>query len=98
MTKQYAGNKKLSDIKAAVIKNGWPWFQENFDTGSDYVTFGFMHDKKRFEVVYNTFNGTFLVKNSKGQIKTERSTECDRLKWYVALMDFIYVSNKAKAV
>lgn len=96
MVKKYTGNKNMKAIRHAVIENGWPWYQDKFDQGSDYVTFGFMYGKTRFEVVYNTFNGRFLVRNSNGNIKTEESTECDKLKWYSALLDFIYTTDKKK--
>lgn len=90
--KRFKGNKPMKEIKAAVLKHGWPWSQAKFDQGSDYVTFGFIGaDKVPREVVYNTFNGTFIVKGD-GDVGliTERSTEMDGTPWYDALLLFIY--------
>lgn len=93
--KRYKGHKPLDEIKAAVEKNKWFWDQEKFDDGSDYVTFGFNHGKKKLTVVYNTFNGTFIIKDGKSYI-TERDTKFDNVRWYVALLDFIYVPAELK--
>lgn len=75
----------MKEIKAAVKKKGWAWYQGKYDNGSDYVTFQF--DTR--EVVYNTVSGRFIVEEG-GDYITEGSTHMDGVKWYDDLLDFIY--------
>ena len=89
----YAGNRPFTEIKATVQKNTWPWVQDKFDKGSDYVTFGFMgSDSQRREIIYNPFNGTFIVE-VEGDLETESSTHLDGETWYRELLDFLYVKK-----
>lgn len=94
--KKYSGKRTLEQLKADCLKNGWGWSQEKYDQGSDYVTFGFRHDTKKITVIYNTFNGTFIVAQGKKMI-TECSTEMDAVPWYAALLDFIYTPATVEA-
>ena len=88
--KMYSGVKSMVAIKRAVIKNGWPWNQQAYDNGSDWVSFGFVHDEQRYEVMFRPFGGLFMTRDADGIPVTERSTERDQEPWYIALMDFIY--------
>jgi len=97
MPKTFSGNRPLKEIKKAVLAKGWYWNQEKHDGGSDYVTFGFTHGKKTVEVVYNTFNGRFIVDAGKGKLVTESDSHMDSTLWYSALLDFIYLPAAKKA-
>jgi hypothetical protein len=96
MAKQFSGRRPFEVIKAACLKNGWGWDQSRYDDGSDYVTFGFQCGSKRITVIYNSFNGRFIVKHGKKMV-TEESTEMDGTRWYDELLDFIYIPTASKA-
>lgn len=95
--KMYKGNKPLEDIQKQVEANGWPWNQEKYDQGGDWITFGFVHNDERFEIVLNSFNGKFMVQiddgvgKEHGRIVTESDDDMDGVPWYDALLDFIYL-------
>lgn len=97
--KMFDGNRPLDEIRKAVEENGWPWNQDKYDQGGDWITFGFVHGDERFEVLLNSFNGKFLVKiddglgKDHGRIVTERDDDMDDVPWYAALMDFIYIPS-----
>lgn len=92
MAKKYKGNKPLNIIERNVKANDWYWNQSGFEQGGDWINFEFVHKGFSRNVCYNTFNGTFLVREKPGDcnIITERNTELDNVPWYIALMDFIY--------
>lgn len=91
MGKQYAGMRKLQDIKRDVLKAGLSWNQLKYDAGSDWVHFG----NEGAHITYNTFNGTFITEVN-GNYVTERSDYMDGIKWYDDLLDFLYVTYEAK--
>lgn len=92
--KQFKGNKPLAVIKRDVEANGWPWDQSKYDQGGDWVTFGFMFDKKPYDVLYNTFNGKFMVRIGE-DIITESDDHLDGTGWYDFLLSFIYEEKEA---
>lgn len=100
MTKKYQGNKPLKTILTACKKNHWPVSTQKYDEdGSDFIMFGFIYKADKFEVLYNTCSGRFMVRQGK-KIITEESTDMDDVPWYAALLDFIYTplkSNKKSA-
>lgn len=94
MMRKFSGNKPLSIIETNCRKNGWPWNSKSYDQGGDYIVFGFEHLGRRFEILYNTVNGTFLTKHGRTTI-TEKSIHLDGTPWYDALLDFIYEPETA---
>lgn len=101
---KFAGNRPLAEIKKAVKKKKWLWDQRAHDLrGSDFVTFQFA--PKTYQpniVVYNTFNGKFLVKDEfRNKIYTEESVDAEQqFQWYRDLLNFLYVplENSAEAL
>lgn len=91
MAQKFAGNRPLKIIERDVKKAGGEWDDSRHDVGSDYVTFTF-RDRV---VVFNTFNGKFIVKEG-DDIITEESTHMDGVDWYDALLALIYEPLKAK--
>ncbi len=88
-TKTYTGNRSLDEIKAKVEN----WDQSRFDNGGDWINFIYeASDGLLYPVIYNGFNGTFLVK-VEGEIITERNTELDNTSWYSELLDILYTSK-----
>lgn len=94
--KTFKGNKSLSEIREACEKRGWHYDQSGFDNGGDWVNFDFRHGEEVRRVVFNTFNGTFLIKDGADMI-SERSTELDDVPWYAALLEFIYEMEEGAA-
>jgi len=90
--KKFYGTKPLGDIEAAVKANGWGWMDDEFNRGSDYVTFQFKHGDFNEAIIFNTFNGTFIVKVA-GEYITEKNAELDDTDWYAALLEFIYITD-----
>lgn len=93
MAKKFAGKRHLEDIKKTVLQNGWPWDQRKYDDGSDWLSFGFVHQSRRYNVVYCTFNGKFMVRRAdgKGKLYTEKDGHMDGTAWYDAPLDLIYL-------
>lgn len=91
--KKFYGTKRLEDIEAAVKANGWIWMDDEFNRGSDYVTFQFMYGDFNEAVIFNTFNGTFIVRIADDVLVTEKNAELDDVDWYAALLDFIYITD-----
>ena len=89
--RKFAGNRPLEEIKQAVIDAGDTWQEEKFREGSDYVSFGFMGKW----IVYNTFNGNFIV-NVDGEMITGES-KLDGVEWFDKLLDFLYLPLPKKA-
>lgn len=94
--KKYKGNRKLDDIRKLVIERGGTWDQTAYNRGSDYVTFEFIHKSLSPSVVYNTFNGNFIIKGDGGKYITERSKEMDGVDWYDDLLDTIFLPMEMK--
>lgn len=94
MSMTFQGIRTLSQIKRDCLKNGWGWDQSRHDSGSDYVTFGFQSGNKKLTVVYNTFNGRFIVKDGRKMV-TEENSEMDKVRWYSELLNFIYITEAA---
>jgi hypothetical protein len=92
MAKKFKGNKPISDIRAACEAHGWEYEQDGWDKGGDWINFTFKHDQGAFStnVLFNGFNGTFIIKGENGEMITERSTNLDGVPWYDALLEFIY--------
>lgn len=91
--KKFYGTKPLEDIEAAVKANDWMWDDQAFNRGSDYVTFQFSYGGFDEAVVYNTFNGTFIVRLVGDILVTEKDDYLDDTDWYAALLDFIYITD-----
>ena len=86
MSKEYTGNKTQEEIQAKV-KN---WDQTGWDRGEDWINFDFTSQAgDRYPVLYNGFNGTFLI-DIGGDTITECSTELDEERWYIELLDILY--------
>lgn len=94
--KKFAGNRPLSSIKRRVKKNGWYWNDDEFRSGGDWVSFQFVSHGHDVQVLYNGFNGRFLIRFG-GSLLSETSTEMDGVDWYDALLDFIYVPRRKTA-
>src|SRR5690606_17050497 len=88
--KTFKSNRPLKIIRRAARKNGWPWDQSGYDRGEDWIWFGFQHEGTRVNVLYNAFNGRFLVRAPGGEILTDGSCHMDGTAWYAALCDFLY--------
>jgi hypothetical protein len=94
--KTFNGVRPSQEIKASCLSNGWHWNQSAYDNGSDYVSFEFRSGRKRVDVLYNTASGRFIVKDQ-GVLVTEDSTKMEGVKWYAALLDFIYFPKAVAA-
>lgn len=93
MAKKFKGFKSSAVIKQQCEEYGWFYSQENYDAGSDYITFEFHSGKQKFMILYSTVNGRFMIQDAKKKkIITEESAELDNVKWYSELLDFIYTT------
>lgn len=89
----FSGKRTMKELKKLVINAGGGWDQSRYDNeGSDYVTFTF----RGKVVVYNTFNGRFIVK-IRDKYVTEESVEFEKYKWYVDLLNMIFLPLKEAA-
>lgn len=94
--KKFGGNKPTDDIIKAVKANDWNIATAEYRAGGDWITFEFHFDNEVYTVVYNVFNGGFLVKID-SNIITENNSDYDDVPWYSALLDFIYLPAKEAA-
>lgn len=92
---KFSGKRRTQDIKRACHKRGLSWDASRYENGSDYVTFEYRHYGSEVRVIYNTFNGTFMVKHGDEMI-TEKSTHMDEVGWYRGLLRFIYIEDKGR--
>lgn len=94
--KKFGGNKSTDEIIKAVKANGWNIATAKYGAGGDWITFEFHFNDEIYTVVYNAFNGRFMVKID-DDIITESRSEFDDVPWYSALLDFIYLPEKEGA-
>lgn len=92
--KKYTRSLTLSELRLKCAESGFVLDTTRHDQGSDYVTIYFKHSGKKLNVVFNTFNGTFIVKRN-GEMVTG-SSALDGTPWFDAILDFIY-TNEARA-
>ena len=98
--KKFKGDKPLKIIERTIKQKGGRWNQDDFDKGGDWINFSFPHKEDgltwHYPVVYNTFNGRFMVKIDK-KIYTERDSNMDDTPWYAALLNTIYITEESEA-
>lgn len=83
------------EIAAACKKKGFRYSQEQFESGSDYVSFDFKHGVYTARVCYSTVNGNAFGEFWRGKagVKHRFSTRSDQHEshaWFIALLEFIY--------
>lgn len=95
---KFKGNRKFDEIKAEVLRRGGEWAQVLYDQGDDHVTFKVQlgQRKCRRTVIYNTFNGKFIVKVANRYV-TETSTDYDHVGWYRDLLNMLYLPLEEKS-
>jgi hypothetical protein len=88
---KFEGNRNLKDIKRDVLASGGAWDDSEYKGGSDWIHF--IYGGRKY--LYSGFNGRFITKDGKKHI-TEESTEMEKYKWYVSLLNLIYVPKKSR--
>lgn len=90
--KKYKGIKKYDDICKLMKDKGLHVDTREFDKGGDFVNFKGVWHGLPLTIVYNTFNGQFMVFNgiTGDQLATHLSTELDGVLWYSDLIDTLY--------
>ena len=101
MSKKFKGNRALPFIEQRLalskdITDNY-WDQSNWDNGGDWVAFGFEFDAIRYDVVFNGFNGHFVVRTPSGDTVTHESDELDGTPWYDFLLNLVYEPLEEKA-
>lgn len=82
---KFSGNRNLKDIKKDVISSGGEWHDQDYQDGSDHITFTYQGR----QIIYNTFNGRFFTQFGEERV-TERSVEMEREQWYIDLLNLLY--------
>ncbi|AZO95258.1 hypothetical protein [Halocella sp. SP3-1] len=88
---KFKGKRKLEDVGENAKKNGYRIDTTDFHKkGSDYI---YLTNKDR-RIAYNTFNGSFMIYDSKGKcIANHKSEELDNEDWYQEILDMFYVPS-----
>lgn len=84
------------EIAAACRKAGFKYNQDQFERGSDHVSFRFKHGKITAQVCYSTVNGRafgefWRGEEGKREWFTTDETKHEGCAWFKALLNFIYV-------
>lgn len=95
--KRYLKQRPLKDIKTLVEQKLWWINTEEYEKhGSDYIVIGWFNEKHRFgKVMYNTFNGNFIVYDQKNNIVANHlSDELDQEPWYQEILEMFYITEE----
>jgi hypothetical protein len=89
--KTFKRSLTLDELKAKCIENDLGIDTSGYERGSDFVVFQFQYGSTSFIVLYNTFNGNFIVTH-RGKRYTEQFGADDK-PWYAALLNFLYTNE-----
>jgi hypothetical protein len=95
--KTFSRFRTPKEIKAACKKAGLRYNQDQFERGSDHVTFDFVHGTTVARLCYNTVNGRAFGEFGRGAKGKRRpfstdTAEHEHQAWFQALLEFIYVA------
>ena len=90
--KKYKGNRKFDDVCKIMNERGMSVDSRDFDRGGDFVNFSGLWFNVPVTIMFNSFNGQFMVFNKKTdeRLATHLSVELDGEQWYNDLMDTLY--------
>lgn len=93
---KYIKRRTLPEIKKIVEDKFWWINTELHDTkGHDHIAIGWYNGFYKYgKVLYNTFNGCFIVYDKKNNVvATHLSEELDNEAWYKEILDVFYISE-----
>ncbi len=94
---RYIKHRSVEEIKKLVEEKFWWINTELHDTkGHDHIVIGWYNGHHKYgKVLYNTFNGNFVVYDKKNNVvATHLSDELDNEAWYRELLDLFYIAEQ----
>lgn len=82
----FDGNRPIVEIKKAVKKAGGQWDESRYAKGSDWMTFYY----KGRSFTYAPCSGRFMVSTGK-TIVSESTRKMERYKWYIEVLNLLYL-------
>ncbi|MCC4240346.1 hypothetical protein [Thalassospira povalilytica] len=88
-----------TQVLAACAGKGFDVDTQSYDLGGDWITIHGTFADQNIRLMYSSWNGRFIgyVPGSDEQTFSERDGFRDGTDWYDAIIDFLYVEEKANA-
>lgn len=87
-TKQFKGLRPIDKICDIARSKGYVVDKQKFEQGSDFITF-----RGERTIIYNTFNGQFMVYDTltcSHLLATHESLNLDNEQWYSDILNMFY--------
>jgi len=94
---KYTKHRSVEEIKKIVEGKLWWINTELYDTkGHDYIVIGWHNGFHKYgKVIYNTFNGCFIVYDKKNNVVANHlSEELDNEAWYKEILEVFYIAEQ----